>query len=211
MKKIAVLLLLLLFATSLFAQNQNDKTHKSEDKVENSISLDAIPKSVKEFKEMRAKLAKTEKGAAAMMILAMLAFDKDPKLSEQFFILMLHRRYIIKSKNQVNIKDYALSREARRYITLLFRRKYIAHAYIKESNFKEGYQIPKKAPYHVLFSHLLKYPSVTVVYLKINKKGERPRPIYLKKNNSGIYKVYRLEELYATMPYQAPDKISKDL
>lgn len=160
------------------------------------ISIEAIPTNMDQFLEIRAKLAQTPQGGAAVFILSMLLYEREPELGMQAFTIALDRHKL--AKNNPGYKGYVPDQTFQNNVkSYLAPRSYIARSYILGTSPEQGYQMGKP-PYKMQFSsnaHSEQSDGSMRIFIK-SSGADSPRPVTLKKNNRGIWKVSNYSSLF---------------
>lgn len=173
-----------------------------------SITIKAMPKTNEEFVKLRNAQATTPEGGAAMFLLAMLAWEKDKDLGEPFFTIALDKGQLKKGKG--GYKGYAPGNSAMFLIKRIDGKKVFPKAYVKGTTTKAGYAA--KAPFTFKFmrnKHSKQTNGDIKVYVYCSG-ADTPRPVRLRKNNRGLWKVVEFSSLVVGMK-KPPSKDDDDL
>ncbi len=181
MKKLFSILLVVVVAKGLFAQAK-------------TIEIQKVPKNVKEFEDIRNKLASTPEGGAAMMVLAMLVFAEDENEGLKCMTVALDRENL--TQGDVYKELQPLPSYFNYHLDRFRQRKYWPKAYIQGTSPQNGYAYSE--PIRFVISRT-KYSGDEAsgnlkVFIKVY--GFSPRPIKMVRNNKGIWKAQELSSLF---------------
>eukprot|EP01095_Lingulamoeba_sp_RSL-Kostka_P007053 TRINITY_DN2225_c0_g1_i1.p1 TRINITY_DN2225_c0_g1~~TRINITY_DN2225_c0_g1_i1.p1 ORF type:complete len:182 (-),score=63.08 TRINITY_DN2225_c0_g1_i1:175-720(-) len=150
-----------------------------------------IASDIQEFINYRDEVAQDFWGGAAVFISALLTLESNEELGWQCIIISLDNSFLQKnpsSKNQYKgweIKKMDFSRIKERFLS----KPYLARSYVKGTSPEGGYEISNE-----LIVSLKKQPidnevnSIQKLFV-FSTGADSPRPMKLKKNNKGLYKV----------------------
>ncbi len=160
-----------------------------------TVTLPGLPGSVSEFIKMRNQMAKTPEGGAALFVSAMIAYSKDRDLGMKLFTIALDRRNVIKSRRGV-YKGYRPAGHFMYFIKRLNSRKYLASCYILGTSPSNGYALPSSYKLEITRNRYSKGSDGSIkVFVKCSG-ADSPRPLRMKKNNRGIWKVKSASSLF---------------
>lgn len=168
------------------------------------MTIDKLPSTTEEFVEMRNKIAKTPEGGAYMMMVTLLTMSKDEALGTQFLTITLNKRNITNGNVYKGYKpgssiQYHLDRVKRGGKNFW---EYTPYGYVKGATPDNKYQV--EMPYTIVLSRN-RYSgdeSKGKVKVFIDCYGVMPRPVTLKRNSRGYWKVYEMSSFF--LPVQAP-------
>lgn len=176
-------LLLLAQASSLCAQSKN-------------ISIPSIPTDMDKFTQLRDQTAISPEGGAAIFVVAMLMYSQDADLGMQAFTVALDQSRIVEG----NIyKGFAPVSGAKYDIENYYgkHKDHLGNSYIVGTKTADNYKLGKLA-YKMEFSRN-KYTEQSNgamrIFIKCNGASS-PRPITLKQNDKGIWKVSEFSSLF---------------
>ncbi len=173
MKTIFVILMLGFIYSGLNAQTQK---------------ISKIPGSVEEFVQMRNKIATTPEGGAAMFLIGMKLYTKNPELAKKCFVTIVDRNLLRKGNTY---KGYQLLNSDLSLIkSQLGNNKNLPNSYIKGATPDKHYKA--NLPYEYEFSTNPYSGTVESGNIKLFVKcsgAASPRPMTMKKNNRGIWKI----------------------
>ncbi len=157
-----------------------------------SISIQSeIPSTIDQFIELRDRLAVTPEGGAAVFVVAMNMYVRDNDLGMKAFTLALDRSQLMKST--LGYRGWAPAFKYANLIKSELRRKpYIAPSYIQGTSYLSGYALPDVSKWEIAFT-VNRFSTISDTERKLFVKStgaDSPRPVYLRKNNRGIWKVY---------------------
>lgn len=174
------------------------------------LQIPSIPSDLDAFLELRDDLAQTPQGGAAIFVTAMLMYEQDKELGLQAFTIALDRNLL--SKNQSGYKGFVPKRSFQSNLRSYFApRSYIGRSYVKGTSPEKGYTLPD-APYRMQLStniHSEQSDGSMRVFIK-SSGADSPRPVTLKQNNRGLWKVTNYSSLFMGMRRPALD-IDDDL
>jgi len=153
------------------------------------VEVPGIPTNLDSFLSLRNRLGGTPEGGAAMFVVSMVMYTQNQQLGQEAFTISLDRFNLI--TDPAGYKGYSPSRtfllRAQNYLEP---RPYIAFSYLQGTSPQNRYVLPRK-PYRIqLSTNAYSYISDSEIKLFVHSTGsDTPRPIVLKKNNRGIWKV----------------------
>ena len=155
------------------------------------IKITHIPTNIEEFVEMRNQKAKRVKGAAAMFLLALKIYSQNPELGKHCIVVMVDRK-LLKEGN--TYKGFSiLSSDMSLIKNQINKNKLIPNSYIKGSKTTNNYAVNLPYEYEFLIQkeHYSGHvPKKDDYKLFVTCSGaSSPRPMSLRKNNRGIWKV----------------------
>lgn len=163
------------------------------------ISIEEIPTDLDQFLELRDEIAQTPQGGAAMFVVSMLLYEQDPELGMKAFTISLDRQKLYKDNN--GYKGYMPDRTFQNNVKSYFApRMYIGRSYILGTSPEKGYRLAE-SPHNMQFStniHSEQPDGSMRVFIK-SSGADSPRPVTLKKNNRGIWKVSNYSSLFMGM------------
>ena len=153
-----------------------------------TIKIDKVPGTIDEFIEMRNQIATTPEGGAAMFLLALKMYTENPELAKKCFVVMVDRN-LLKAGNVY--KGYQLLDGDMNLIkNQLGHDKNIPNSYIKGSSPQNHYTV--KLPYEYVFTSNRYSGDKSAGQFKLFvacSGASSPRPMSLKRNNRGIWKL----------------------
>lgn len=161
------------------------------------VEINKIPSSIEAFLELRSELADSPEGAAALFVAAMLMYNKDKDLGTDAFTIAVDRSLLKEVSG--GYKGFAPGNNFANAIRNYFApRPYLANSYIKDTKVKDGYKLPKASPYEVAMKrnpHSEQSNGDIKVFVACSG-ADSPRPITLRKNNRGVWKVVNYSSLF---------------
>ncbi|MCP4443456.1 MAG: hypothetical protein GY810_31520 [Aureispira sp.] len=192
MKSIAILLL----GLALCIQNTN---------AQKTIKIDKMPSTIEDFLTLRNEISKTPEGGAALFVAAMHMYTKDKTIGNNAFTIASDRS-LLKETGEGH-KGFAPAGNMASMIKNYFAPKpYLAASYFAGTSPKNGYQLPS-APYKVVLTRntYSTQPNGDIkVFVKCSG-ADSPRPVTLRKNNRGIWKVINYSSLFVGIRKPAVD------
>ena len=158
------------------------------------ITVDDVPASTDAFLALRDKLSGTPEGGAALFIIAMMRFVEDPELGEQFFTIALDRGNL--QKTSKGYKGYRPGNSLQYHLNRLKNMQHLPGSYALGTSPADGYQA--SAPYRFEFTRN-KYSKIKETQIKVFvacSGASSPRPVTLKQNDKGIWKVHEASSLF---------------
>ncbi len=179
----------------------------------------AVPKSVDEFKALRTKLdseAKTELdkayAGATLFLHALLARSQDKALGDQMVVMALDKGELTKGDTY---KGYTWGRGAGYHMDRLENLPHVARAHTKGSVAENGYEADLTKPVTLIFRKQTKYvPKLDSGKYKVfacTSGAATCRPIALKRNTKGIWKVGSFSSISVDIRKAAPTDDGDDL
>lgn len=172
-KQILSTLLLILFFGTMNAQ---------------TVKIKKLPKSVDEFLNLRNEIATTPEGGAAVFLTALKIYIDNPDLGKKCLVISVDRGALYEGDTY---KGFSLRKSDMQLIeNQMKKNKKIPNSYIKGSSPKNGYTV--KEPYEFEFKSnpYSGDPEKGMYKIFVFCSGaDSARPISLKKNNKGIWKV----------------------
>lgn len=154
-----------------------------------TVSVERFPSTIEDFVELRNELAVTPEGGAAVFVVAMNMHVDDPELGIQAFTIALDRDQLQEASD-----GYKGFKPGFRYMNLirseLKQKPYIAPSYFIGTSPSSGYRLP--SPPYEIEVHTNPHSDISEnekKYFVRSTGADSVRPIYLKKNNRGIWKV----------------------
>ncbi|MEQ9366701.1 MAG: hypothetical protein RIF32_20850 [Leptospirales bacterium] len=159
-----------------------------------SIEVAAMPEDTGSFVALRDQLADTPEGGAAIFVLAMMKFVENPELGEKFLTIALTRDNLKKSAK--GYKGYRPGDSLQYHLNRLRKLEHLPGSYVVGSSPKDGYAT--QAPYRFEFSrnkYSEKGPRDIKVFVACSGAAS-PRPVRLKRNDQGVWKVFEASSLF---------------
>lgn len=175
-----------------------------------TVIIEKEPKTVEEFIDLRNKIAISPQGGAAMFILALKIYSEDVNLGTKFIIISVDKNLLIKGNKY---KGYDLGRSSWWTIkNQIKKNKKIPNSYIKGANPENNYTT--KLPYRFNFCANPYSGNKTKGDFKVFVKcsgADSNRPMRLKKNTMGIWKVNNWSSILVGIKKSKKKKIIDDL
>jgi len=153
-----------------------------------TVTITNEPLSISEFEKLRDELSTTPEGGATIFLLALKIFSKDKILGNQCLVLAADRN----SLTEGNVyKGFNLMRnDLSRIESQLNQNNKIPDSYIKGGSPENNYSIQLPYIYEYSTNPSSGNEGDGLIKLFVTCYGaDTPRPIHLKKNNRGIWKV----------------------
>ena len=172
-----------------------------------TITIQGPIQTPEEFTRFRDGVAQSPEGGAAVFILAMMSYVRSEKLGEQCFTIALDRTQLAKSTSG-GYKGYRPARAFEYFSRRLGGHPYLPFAYVVGTSPASGYRAAP--PYRVSLSRN-RYSTQRNGDVKVfveTSGGVRPRPVTLRKNDRGHWKVVESSSLFVGLT--PPKKASED-
>lgn len=159
-----------------------------------SIQVDALPADTTAFVELRNKLAVSPEGGAAIFVLAMMQYVQNPELGEQFLTIALDRNNLQKSRT--GYKGFRPGNSIQYHLKRIQKIQHLPGSYVVGSSPENGYAT--EAPFRFEFTRN-KYSEIKPTQIKVFVActgAASPRPVTLKRNDRGLWKVSEGSSLF---------------
>lgn len=167
-----------------------------------TVKIDAIPTTIDDFLTLRDKTAQTPEGGAAVYIVAMQMYTQNKTTGMQALIIASHSQLLVESSKEASYKGYfptpGYDNDIRNYFGP---KPYIARSYFDGTKPETGYQLPKSLSMTFTRNTYSEMDNGDIkVFVKCSGASS-PRPITLRKNDKGIWKVINYSSLFVgTIP-----------
>ena len=183
------------------------------------VGPNAVPKSVAEFKALRDTLntqAKTELdkayAGATLFLHALLARSQNKTLGDQMVVMALDKGELTKGSTY---KGFTWGRGPGYHMDRLATRPHVARAHTKGSVAEGGYQVDLSQPVTLVFRKQSKYvPKLESGNYKVfacTSGAATCRPIALKRNSKGLWKVASFSSISVDIRTAPPADDGDDL
>jgi len=174
------------------------------------FTIQSIPNSPEELTQLRDQIASTPEGGALIFLIAMMGFSKSETLGMQFLTIALDQSNLGKGNTY---KGFTPSSSIMFHVNRVKQSQawdYLPFAYVQGTNPSNRYQT--SPPYKVLISRnqFSGEESSGQVKVFVHVYGVSPRPITLKVNDKGIWKVKEASSMFVSVQ-PPPSKQSDDL
>lgn len=194
----AVLALLLLATT--FA------THHAEGAppalpAEKIIEIASLPTTPEKLKELRDQVATTPLGGAAMFVVSMLTYAKDPKLGSQFFAEVIDSKSLEASKADDSYGGFRPSGTDWGLLKQLLKDKpYTASCYVQGTSPEGKYALPSGSIKIRITTNQFSVINDTTIKVFVACSGaDTARPITVKLDAAGLWKATEWSSLYVAI------------
>lgn len=157
----------------------------------NAVTVNRLPASVTEYEQMRNELATTPEGGAAMFLVALELYTRNPELGMQCIIMQTDRKLLQQKPGAGSYKGFQLGRSTQyRLKDQLKRYPYLPGSYFPGATPQNAYR-ENSAPwrFHFTTNPYSGDPASGTVKLFIASAGaDSPRPIKMQRNNRGVWK-----------------------
>lgn len=171
----------------------------SQAKAQITQSIAKVPTTIEDFVELRNQLASTPEGGATTFVVAMMMYTENEALGLQAFTVVLDQNNLVESGSKPIYMGFSPSPSVQQDIRNYYgkHKDHLANSYIVGTSHTNNYKLPV-APYKMEFTRN-RYTEQTDgsmrIFIKCNG-ADSPRPITLKKNNRGIWKVTNYSSLF---------------
>jgi hypothetical protein len=204
MKRVLLIILLTGLSLSLYAQEELPV-----------VTIDRFPQTIDEFVEMRNEIAVTPEGGAAMFVIAIITYTRDPDLGELFLtaILVNDGSHLRNVKHDEGYSGYLPSVSVMNYIRMLDPKPFIARSYVLGTSPENRYILPESGPFSIQ-CYRNSYSDVDEVTRRIFvacSGADSPRPIRVVQNNRGLWKIDEFSSLVVGIRPPAEPERDDDL
>lgn len=172
-----------------------------------TLNVDALPSSMEELVSLRDRIAVKPEGGAVVFILAMKLYGSDPELGLQAFTLALDMDELISGEVYKGYKPKRIWDEKWDQIRKF---PFLGGIYVKGSKAETAYALPS-GPLSFTITELRGQVDGTVKAYVATTSGNMPRPVLLRKNDKGLWKVIEASSLFvgpsALPPVQKKDEL----
>ncbi|HUX11585.1 MAG TPA: hypothetical protein VMW87_01080 [Spirochaetia bacterium] len=172
----------------------------------NNVTVDALPKTVESYISLRDSLARTPEGGASLFLVAMMVMKENPEVGLQMMTVMLDRSLVTSGKTYLG---YAPVSSVMFHIDRITREKgwsYLPAAYVAGTSPADGYRCTPPYTYQISRNAYSGEESGGTVKVFVKTYGVMPRPVTMKVNDKGIWKVAELSSLFVDVAPPASDK-----
>ncbi len=171
-------------------------------------SFNKIPTSIEEFVAMRDRESTTPEGGAMMVVVALLMYSQDAKLGMQAYTVALDQMNLVEGGSNAVYMGFSPTQGERYNLENYYgkHKDHLGNSYILGTSVNNNYRLPA-APYKMEFTRN-KYSEQTNGDIKVFIKcsgADSARPVTLRKNNRGIWKVTTCNSLFVGVRKQAVD------
>lgn len=160
---------------------------------ESVVELGLLPPTLQDFLHLQEGAVTPERGVA-LFVLAMLVHEDFPAVAEEMVIAATTDNNLVTKSDGTKV----LLPYMRDHLGRIAKDPAIARSYVEGATPQNGYTIPPGAGYKFHFSrNRLSEVSETEVRVYIKTSGAgTPRPVFLKKEKNGIWKVEEMGSLF---------------
>ncbi|TGL47659.1 hypothetical protein EHQ59_16150 [Leptospira kemamanensis] len=190
MKRI-VSLLLVGFTFSLVAQNLTERT---------PVSFATEPSTIEEFKAIQVTTATTPEGAAAMLVLAMSMYGKNPELGRKAVTLSVLSKNRQKSNKPTAVDGVDLGGSDSYLMGQLDKYKMLPNGYWKGAEPANGYSPSLPLTVETFTNPYSGDETTGKIKLFVATKGASSfRPVSVEKDADGLWRVKEMSSLFVGM------------
>ncbi len=218
MKKFAIVLSAFIFLFAFQSQAQIGsltrkavKLNKRGGFVYKDIKIDSVPTTVQGFIEMRNRIAQKPMGGAAMFLLALKVYSENPELGNKFLVLTVTKSRLGQGSSY---KGYDIVRMEKDLIDRqLQKQPYLPNSYIKGATPDNNYQVSLPYIYRMTYdkSSFSNANSDRIKVYVISSGADRHRPIWVRKNDKGIWKAEEWSSILVGIRPAAKDRETDEL
>jgi hypothetical protein len=162
-------------------------------------TINKLPTNMEDFVALRNELSSTPEGGAALFVTAMLMYSQDEALGMQAFTVALDQQRLVEGGTKAVYMGFSpapgVAQDIRNYYGK--HKDHLGNAYIVGTTYTNNYKL-SSPPYKIEFTRN-NYTEQTDgsmrIFIKCNG-ADSPRPITLKKNNRGVWKVTTYSSLF---------------
>ena len=172
------------------------------------VTIDHLPQTTDEFVELRNKVATTPEGGAALFVVALLVLTDDSELGEQLITIALDRNNLQASGQ--GYQGFRPHGSQQYHLKRVKERPHLPLSYVAGTKAADGYKAA--LPYQFSFStnRFSKQAEDRVKIFIASSGADTPRPLTMKRNDKGIWKVLEWSSLSVGVRQPGP-KPSDDL
>lgn len=186
-----LLYILLIFATPLFAQNLTPRT---------PTTFSSVPSTIEEFKALHSQTAVTPEGAAAMVVLAIHIYGKDPILGNQALVVSVLTKNRSRSNKPGNLDGIDLGNSDKYLVGQLDKYKMLSYGYWKGAEPANGYTPNQPLTVETFTNPYSGEESSGKIKLFVGTKGASSfRPITVEKDSDGLWRSKEFSSLFVGM------------
>jgi hypothetical protein len=172
-----------------------------------TVSVDEIPSSMEQLLSLRDGIAATPEGGAVIFILAMDMYARNPELGLQAFTLALDMDELAPGDVY---KGYRPKRIWDERWWQIDKFPFLARIYVKGTKPDDSYA-PPPGPIVFTVTEVRSQPDGTAKVFVATTSGNMPRPMVLKKNDKGLWKVTEASSVFVGPSALPPVKKKDDL
>jgi hypothetical protein len=172
-----------------------------------SVTVDKIPATADELVALRDRIAKTPEGGAVVFILAMQMYAEKSDIGLQAFTIALDMDELASGDVY---KGYAPKRLWDEKWQQIAKYPFLGRIYAKGTKAEDSYALPFGPVAFSVTEVRSQYDGTAKVFVATTS-GNMPRPLYLKKNDKGLWKVIDASSVFVGPSILPPEKKSDDL
>lgn len=162
-----------------------------------TIELEALPNNIDDFVQWRDAQATTPEGGAAVYIAAMWLYTQNKTEGMKAIIVASHKQLLVESEKEGSYKGFfptpGYDQDIRNYFGP---KPYIANSYFNNTKPEDNYKLPSKLSMTFTRNAYSEADNGDIkVFVKCSGAAS-PRPITLRKNDKGIWKVINYSSLF---------------
>ncbi|MCW7492654.1 hypothetical protein ND861_09030 [Leptospira sp. 2 VSF19] len=189
--KTFISLLVFCFSLPLVAQNLTER---------NPVSIPSEPTTVEEFKSLQSKLASTPEGGAAMLVLAISIYGKNPELGTKAVVLSVLSKNRQKSTKPSAVDGMDLGNGDKYLLGQLDKYKMLSNGYWKGAEPANGYTPSSPLTVETFTNPYSGEESAGKLKLFVATRGASSfRPVSLEKDADGLWRAKEMSSLFVGM------------
>jgi hypothetical protein len=172
-----------------------------------TVTVDALPSSMEELVKLRDNIAKKPEGGAVVFLVAMIMYGGDGDLGLQAFTLALDMDELVNGTVYKGYQPKRLWDDKWEQITKF---PFLGKIYVKGTKPEDAYDLPA-GPLAFTVTEVRLQADGTAKVFVATTSGNMPRPLGLKKNDKGLWKVTEASSVFVGPSALPPVKKSDDL
>jgi hypothetical protein len=171
------------------------------------VGIEKIPSSMEELVSLRDRVATTPEGGAAVLVVAMIMYGDNPGLGLQAFTLALDMDELASG---TVYKGYRPKRSWDDRWAQIDKFPFLGKIYVRGTKADDAYALPD-SPLAVTVTEVRAQADGSAKAFVATTSGNMPRPVLLKKNDKGLWKVSDASSVFVGPSALPPAKKSDDL
>ena len=189
------------------------KVAKKDDKTW-TVTIDAVPTTYEECKALRDDIGKTPQGGMAYFMVAHLVMIDIPDVGQKCLVIgmdlshLAQNEKVSKSYKRPSVKGYQLNIQQLQMISsqsFTKDAKYVAKAYVQGTKTENSYALPALPYTYVVREHKIQqtggfndmWTNTWHGFVDTRCSDSKSLPFHVKKNNRGLWKIFRYSSFYS--------------
>jgi hypothetical protein len=172
-----------------------------------TVTVQEVPAAIEDLAALRDDIAKTPAGGAVVFIIAMQMYAEKNEIGLKAFTLALDSEELMSGDIY---KGYAPKRIWDEKWWQLDKYPFLGRIYAKGTKAQDSYALPP-GPIDFLITEVRAQPDGTAKIYVATSSGNMPRPVGLRKNDKGLWKVTEASSLFVGPSVLPPEKKQDDL